>query len=337
MVTHVAPALPLQVSVRESIDQAIADSIEYLPVVVGALVILLAGYIIGRILGGVVTRVIRRLGVGRYVEGTAVEEVGDGDSDAIARLLGKVISYYVYFVAIIAAADVLGISQLTDLLAEIGVFLPVILGALIVLVIGFIIGRIVGDVVSKVVDGFNIGQYLRETPLEQFGETEGEFGRIVGKLVAYYIYLLTILTVADILRIDALSSLLNDFAGYLPSLAAGLLVLLVGIWLAERVADIVSESGDGRPMVVASLVVKVFIYYMTITVVLSTIGVNASPLTNLFTVFVVAFFGALGLALALGIGIAVGLGGQDFVAENIDEWFGTAKDSIAEEQDETGE
>ncbi|QSG07870.1 mechanosensitive ion channel family protein [Halapricum desulfuricans] len=321
----------------DTIDQTIADVIEFVPVLLGALLILVIGYIVGRILGGIVTRVIRRLGVDSYAEDTAVEELGDGDGDAIANVLGKIVAYYVYFVAIVAAASVLGISELTDMLADIGVFLPIILSALFVLVVGFIVARIIGDIVSGVVDGFNLGELLRETPLEQFGEGEGELGGIVGKLVTYYIYFLTILTVADILRIDALSSLLGDFAGYLPALAAGFIVLLVGIWLAERVADLVTEGGDSRPILVASLAVKVFIYYLTITIVLSTIGINASPLTSLFTTFVVAFFGALALALALGIGIAVGLGGQDFVAENIDGWFGTAKETMTEEQDTTGE
>lgn len=183
-----------------------------------------------------------------------------------------------------------------------------------------VVGRIVGDIVSKVVGSFGIAPYLRDTPLEQFADQKGEFGRIVGKLVTYYIYLLTLLAVAEVIEVPALSELLNDFAGYLPTLAGGLIVLLVGIWLAERVSEIVHESGSGRAIGLAALGVKILIYYLTITIVLATIGFEIEALTTLFTAFVVAFFGALGLALAIGIGIAVGLGGQDFVAENIDDW-----------------
>lgn len=327
-------ASPLQVSVTESINQAIGDAIEYLPTIVAAIVILLVGYIVGRILGGVVTRLVGRIGLDRYAEGTAMENVGSGDG--IARVLGMIVAYYVYFVAIIAAANVLAIPQLTDLLADLGAFLPVVLGALAVLVVGFVAGRIVGDIVAGIVGGFAIGPYLEETPLERVGDEDG-FGRLVGKLVSYYIYLLALVAVADILAIDALSTLLNDFAGYLPALAAGLLVLLVGIWLAERVGDVVAESGDGRMIHLAGVAVTALIYYITITLALTTIGINIEVLTTLFTTFIVAFFGALALALALGIGLAVGLGGQDYVDENIDSWVTAARGTVNESDELTEE
>jgi len=60
-----------------------------------------------------------------------------------------------------------------------------------------------------------------------------------------------------------------------------------------------------------------FVYYTTITIVLATVGIETTLLTTLVITFVVAFFGAL----AVGIGIAVGLGGQDCVAENINDWM----------------
>lgn len=322
---YTVPVLQIQ----GTIEQTVADVITYLPTLLSALVILIVGYAVGRIVGAIVTRLVRRIGIDQYTAGTAMETAGSGDG--IAYALGKIVSFYIYFVALLAAADVLGIPQLTDLLSELAAFLPVVLGGLFVLVVGFIVGRIVGDIVASVVSGFGVGRYLRNTPFENLGETEGEFGRLVGKLVTYYVYLLTLLAVADILEITALSTLLNAFAGYLPALIGGLIVLLVGIWLAERVSELVGESGDGRLIYGVRLAVKLLIYYITITIVLATIGFDTGTLTTLFTTFIVAFFGALALALALGIGLAVGLGGQDYVAANVDGWvkqaFDTAPDT----------
>jgi len=129
-----------------AIDRALADAIGYLPTLVAALVVLLVGYVIGRLLGDIVTRIVRRIGVGRYTAGTAMEKLGEGDG--LARALGKIVAYYLYFVAVLAAADVLDIPQLTQLLSELGAFLPVVLGEIVVLVIGFIVGRIIGDIVG---------------------------------------------------------------------------------------------------------------------------------------------------------------------------------------------
>jgi hypothetical protein len=337
---HGLGTVPLQGSflddLGEALNDAAVEAVDYLPVVVGALLVLVVGYIIGRVLGGIVTRVIRGIGLGRFMSGSAVEEVAR--SDSIARSLGKLVSYYVYFVAVVAAANVLDIDALSTLLGDIAAFLPVILGALVVLVIGFVVARIVGDMVAGVVGGFGFSTLLRETPLERFADSTGEFGELIGRLVTYYIYLLTLLAVADILAIETLSTLLNTFSGHIPALAGGLVVLLVGIWVAERVGMLISESDESRLAHIAGLAVKIFIYYITITVALSTVGFDTRVLTNLFTAFTVAFFGALALALAIGIGIAVGFGGQDYVSENIDSWVrsvrtASALDSAEESED----
>ncbi|AWB28595.1 hypothetical protein HARCEL1_01670 [Halococcoides cellulosivorans] len=326
MITQQLAPVP---QIGPAIEQTLSNVIQYLPTLLSALLILLVGLVVGRILGAIVRRIVRRLSIDRYTKGTAMEDAG-GD-DAVAHALGKIAAYYVYFIAILAAVDVLGIPRLTDILSEVASFLPVVLGALVVLVVGFVVARIIGDIVATIVGDFGVGQYLRETPFENLGDRDGEFGRLVGKLVTYYVYLLTLIAVADILEITALSTLLDTFASYLPALVAGLLVLLVGVWVAERVADLVASTDDTRLIYGVSLGVKLLIYYLTITVALATVGIDVTAITTLFTAFVAAFFGALALALAIGIGIAVGFGGQDYVAENIDDWVDTAVGAATEE------
>jgi uncharacterized membrane protein (GlpM family) len=307
--------------------------IEYVPTLLGAAGILVIGLIAGKFLGGLVARIARRAGIGHYAEGTAME--GVERNDGIARGLGKLVGYYVYLVALLAAADVLGIQELTSLLSDLGSYAPVVLGALAVLIVGFIAGRVIGELVAGLVSDFGVGRYLKETPLEDVGD-EYSFSYLVGKVVTYYVYLLTLLAAADILEIAALSALLNRFASYLPALTAGLLVLLVGVWLAERIGAIVEDSDDGRATHVASVGVKLLIYYVTITIGLSTLGIDVTVLTDLFTTVIVTFFGALVLALAIGVGLAFGLGGQDFVAENIDDWAAAITGTLDEEHEESG-
>jgi hypothetical protein len=142
----------LQVSLTDPINQALGDAVGYLPTLVAAALILVLGYLIGRFLGSLVSGVVRRIGIDGHTAGTPLESIGSGEG--IARVLGTVVAYYVYFVAIIAAANVLDIPQLTDLLADLGAFLPIVLGALAVLVVGFVAGRIIGDIVAGVVSGF---------------------------------------------------------------------------------------------------------------------------------------------------------------------------------------
>jgi hypothetical protein len=317
--------LPLQVGLGAAIEETLGGIVEFVPVVVGVLVVLLIGYIIGRVLGGIVTRLLQGVGLSKYVPASMKAQPG-----ALERSLGKLVSYYVYFIALLAAADILGIAILSDLLANLAEFLPTILGAIVVLVIGFLIGRIVGGIVEDVVGGLGLAGVVQDTPLERFADSEGEFGHIVGMLVEYYIYLITLLAAADILDIPGLSTLLDTFAGYIPALIGGLVILVVGILVAEFVEELVVNAVEGRVGRVAGVAVKVFVYYIVVTLALSAIGFDTAILTNMFTVFVTAFFGTLAVALAIGVGVGVGLGSKDYVADNIGGWVDNARASVAE-------
>jgi len=76
--------------------------------------------------------------------------------------------------------------------------------------------------------------------------------------------------------------------------------------------------------------VKIFIYYMTATLALDTIGFDTAVLNNLFNVFVVALFGSLGLAIAIGLGIGIGYGTRGYIADNVDRWTTQASGSLPE-------
>lgn len=328
-------APPLQAGIEQQLQQVIGDVLAFVPTVIAAIIVLVVGFIVGRILGGIVARILRRIGLDQYTRGTALDEISDGDG-GLERALGKVVAYYVYFVTLLAAANVLGIAVLSRLLSDLGAYLPVILGAIVILVIGFIVGRVIGNLVAGFISGFGLGRFLQETPLERFADEEGEFGRIVGKIVAYYVYFVTLLAAADVLEIAVLSRLLSVFAGYIPALIAGVIVLIVGILVAEFVEDLIAESDRRQVTDYTGLAVKVFIYYITVTLALDTIGFDTTVLTTLFTAVVVAFLGALAVALAIGMGIGIGFGSREYISENIDRWAAQARESLSENQSRSG-
>lgn len=326
-------------AVPQFLQDTIASIIAFAPVVLSALVVLLIGWIIGRIVGGIVTRVVERIGLSDYTQGTPLHNVGEGDG-GLANALGTLVAFVIYFYTALTAADILGIEVLSQLLRDIGTFLPVILSAVVVLVIGFVVGRTVGGIVDDVIDGFSLDSYFRGTPLEGVAEPAGGIGGIVGKLVEYYIYFLTLLTAAGILQIPALSRLLNNFAGFVPALIGGVAVIVVGALIAEFAGDIVGSIDASRLTNLAGLVVKLFVYYLAITIALDTMGFEATVLTTLFTTIVTSF-GAIVVVIALGVALAIGLGGQDYVAENVDRWMGHvrsgASDLAEEDEDESGD
>lgn len=108
--------------------------------------------------------------------------------------------------------------------------------------------------------GFRIDTYVRGTPLESVTTSVGGIGTATGKLVEYAVYFFTVLTAADILGITALSQLLNDFAAFVPALIGGLLVLVIGVFVADALEDIVASVDASRLTTLVGLGVKLFVY-----------------------------------------------------------------------------
>ncbi|EMA41523.1 mechanosensitive ion channel family protein [Halococcus hamelinensis] len=314
--------------VPQYLQDTVANIIGALPAIVAAIVILVIGLVVGRILGGVVERVVRRINPGQYTQGTPLAR-RDVDGD-VAQALGDLAKYIVYFLALLLALDQVNLPIPGDVLSDITTAGLRVVVAAAILVAGFAVGRFVGDVVTGIVDGFGFDSYLRGTPLATVTASVGGVGRAVGVVVELLVYYFAVVAAVDALQFPALARPLGAFVGQLPLIVAGLLVLVVGIYLADVIGDFVAGIDRSRATDIVGMVVQLFVYYVVVVFALDTAGFDTTVLLTLLNTVVIAFFGALGVALALAVGIGVGWGSKDYVAENIDDWMRRARGSAAD-------
>jgi hypothetical protein len=317
------------------LQDTIASIIGVLPAIIAAIIILIIGWIVGRVLGSVVRRVITSLNPSQYVAGTPLERRGDTDSN-IAQALGDLVKYVIYFIAILLALDRVDLPIPGDLLSNITTAGLRVIVAAVILIAGFAVGRFVGSIIGDIVDGFGFDGYLRGTPLASVTSSFGGVGTVIGTLVELIVYYFALVAAVNALQFPALARPLSAFIGQLPLIIAGLLVLIVGIYLADVIGDFVADINTSRVTDFVGMVVQLFVYYVVIVFALDTAGFDTSVLLSLFNTVIVAFFGALGVALALAVGIGVGWGSKDYVAENIDDWVRNARGSAAELAEEDG-
>ena len=301
-----------------------------------AVIILIAGVAIGRFVGSLVDSIVSGFGLDRYVRGTPASDAAESVG-GIANAIGKLAEYLIYLLALLIALDYAGIALPGGFLTNIANGAVQVIIAGIILVAGFAIGRFVGDIVGNIVSGFGLDGFVRGTPLADATDAVGGIGNAVGRIVEFLIYYFALVAAVDALNFPALSEPLTAFIGQIPLLLGGLAVLVVGIYVADLLGDIVGSVDASRATNYIGLAVQLFVYYLVIVFALDTAGFDTAVLTNLFNVVIAAFFGALGLGLAIAIGIGVGWGSKDFVASNIDDWFGRAKDGAEDlaEEDET--
>lgn len=321
------------------IGDVVSQIMSFIPQLIGAIIVLLVGWIVGRLLGRIVTTVLKKADIDRFVHGNGDESDEEESGARLASGIGKLVKYYVYYLAVLAAAEILAVSILTQLLSDIGAYLPVILGAVGILIVGFVVGRVLEDIIADIIGGFGFDPYLDGTPLERLTAQRG-IGSLVGWIVALYIYFITLLAAADTLNITILSNLLTTITVYIPQLIGGAAVLLVGIWIGDWLGTQIAETDHSNLTDYVGIGVKVIVYYLIITMALQTAGFNASILNTLFVIAMTALFGSIAIAFIIAAGVGGALGSKDYIADNIAGWMSDLRQSVSiedEDSDMSGE
>jgi hypothetical protein len=132
----------------------------WIPALIGAIAILIVGYIVARVLSGLVGRVLRRVGLDRTLHsGTAGDWVAKVTSSP-SRLLGSLTFWVVFLGAISLAVTALGIDALTDFVGAIYAYLPNVLAAIVIFIVAGAIAAAVGGLVARTMGETTTGKVI---------------------------------------------------------------------------------------------------------------------------------------------------------------------------------
>jgi hypothetical protein len=161
----------------------------FIPELIGALLILIIGYFVAKVLGSLVTRLLQRGGVDRTVmEGQGGRFVSRLTSSP-ADLLGRIVFWVLFLGAISLAVTALGIDALTNFVGEVFAYLPNVLAALLIFLVA---GAIAGAIVALV------GRTMGDTPT---GKIVASVAPILVMAIAAFMILDQLKIAEDIVRI----------------------------------------------------------------------------------------------------------------------------------------
>jgi hypothetical protein len=135
-----------------SFQEMSAGAIAFIPNLVISLIILLAGWIVGMVLGKVVMHIVDGLKVDQALKGAGVEEFLQraGFSLSAGAFLGALVRWFVIIVFLIASLDIIGLTQVTVFLQEVVLlYVPQVIVAVLIL----IVAAMVADAVQRLVVG----------------------------------------------------------------------------------------------------------------------------------------------------------------------------------------
>ncbi len=136
-------------TVGRSLTQGLNAILEALPALIGALIILIVGYIIAKVLQGVTTRVLKSVGFEGWMEKGGIKQFFDRSQtrQTPVSILGKLVFWLVFFVAITMAVDTLGISAISAVLAQFIAYIPQLIAAVLILVLATLLANFVAGIV----------------------------------------------------------------------------------------------------------------------------------------------------------------------------------------------
>jgi len=125
----------------------------YLPSIIGALIVLLIGWIVGRLLGRAVRIVLDKISEQHLVEKVADETSFAGSVKGAGITVGYIgdiaVRIFVYMIAILAAVDILNMEYMSKLMTTIVEYIPHVVAFIIILIVGFLLADYFIDFLAK--------------------------------------------------------------------------------------------------------------------------------------------------------------------------------------------
>ena len=208
-------------------------------------------------------------------------------------------------------------------LAQIGQFLVSILLFLVVLLIGWLIAKLIKTLVIK---------GLRVVKLDDFSDrieldgllAKGGIGYSLSELIGVICYwlamLVTFMVAINAVGLTIAADLLNKVVLYIPNIIVALFILIVGMFGATLVRNIIQATANNAGLDYAKVLAKtgaVAIMVFAIAIALEQLNIGAKIIELTISIIL----GALGLGLAL----AFGLGCKDMVGKSVSEFVDKLK------------
>lgn len=133
---------------------AIANSVQsflnFLPNILGALIIFTLGWIVAGIIKGLVLRVLTILQIEPFAEKMGLSRALQkaGATIGPSELLGEIVKWAIVLVFLNPAVEVLGLSQVTQVLNRVLLYIPNVIVAVLILMFGVIFADLTGQFVK---------------------------------------------------------------------------------------------------------------------------------------------------------------------------------------------
>ncbi len=193
------------------------------------------------------------------------------------------------------------------------IFIPTLIGALVVFIIGWFISVGIGRLIAEVLTKIRFNQLFEKAGWKgamEKAELKVNPSEFIGAICKWILAIVFLLAAVEILGFIEFAGFLRSILAYLPNVIVAVLVFVVTVILVDIVEKVVRATVEGVKVGyghLVSVIIKWSIWIFAILAILHQLGVARPFMETLFT--------GLVAMLVISFGISFGLGGKEVAAE----------------------
>jgi Conserved TM helix/Mechanosensitive ion channel len=200
----------------------------------------------------------------------------------------------------------MGFKILESLLLRLVNAIPNIIAAIAIALIGMLIAKAIAKLIERLLSTIGIdtlASKLNDIDVVQQYNINFKPSHIVGQVFYYVLMLVFLIAATDVLGMPAVSQLISDLINYVPNIITAMIVLIIGLLVANGLKGIVYSTCKSVGIPSANLVASFVFYFVFLTALMS--GLSQAKIdTDFVKANLSIILGGGVAAFALGYGLA---------------------------------
>lgn len=214
---------------------------------------------------------------------------------------------------LIASFQITIVNALTNIFEGVVLWVPNLLGAILMLLFGLLFAKVVRDIITLFLDTIQLDRWLSKYHVSDVVKEAGITLTISGiiEFIVYWVVLLAFIESAvGLLGIVLITNFINTLLGAVPEVTAAAVIFLIGVTIAQYAARTTQRIFHNQTFATG---IKAFIIFLSALVAIDQLGIDISIIADIVTNVITA--------VVVALAIAFGFGGREKAKECIDRYI----------------
>ncbi|MFT5657345.1 MAG: hypothetical protein ACI9KN_000618 [Gammaproteobacteria bacterium] len=197
-------------------------------------------------------------------------------------------------------------AALTTLYSKLAAFIPNLIAAIIVLVAGYFIAKFIGFLLSKILEKLGVDKLSNKIGLKKFlakASVKIELSSLIGAIIFWMFLLTFLITAAETLGLDRVSSTIDEFVFYIPKIIGAIIIVVIGLAVGHFLKNAIRTTAEEYSLSYARALgsaVQAIVILIVCTLGIGQLEIETQLLDYIISILMVAVGASVALSLGFG-------------------------------------